>query len=121
MKAVSLAFFLAAFSLAAHAEPPPGHPSIEAARAQGMLPPQIPPLTQEGTVLESFNSGGYTYLQVQVGSKTMWVASQPIEAKKGNHVVFDDGSLMTDFHSSTLNRTFPAILFVSNIGVCHCK
>lgn len=121
MKTLGLALILAVFSLAAHAAPPPGHPSIEAARAQGMLPPQIPPLTQEGTVLEAFNSGGYTYLQVQMSSKTIWVASQPIEVKKGNRVLFDDGSPMSDFHSNTLNRTFPSILFVSNIGVCHGK
>lgn len=130
MKSIALALVLIASPLAASAETPAqpstapaalpsGHPSTT--NVMAMLPPPIPKLTQEGKVLSVINAAGYTYVEVQLGKKTQWIAAQPVVAEKGNTILFDDGAAMADFYSKTLNRTFPSITFVSNVGVCHTK
>jgi len=119
MKSITLSLVLAALSFAANAAPPAGHPSVEDARA--MLPPPIPKLTHQGAVLSVTNATGYTYIEVQEGERTVWIAAETVAAEKGDQVLFDDGAEMADFYSKTLNRTFPTIIFVSNVGVCHAK
>lgn len=120
MKFVVLALALATCSFAANADPlPAGHPSN--ATPMAMMPPPIPKLTQEGTVLSVINAPNYTYVEVKVGEKIKWIAAPTLTASKGNTILFDDGAAMGDFYSKTLNRTFPSITFVSNVGVCHTK
>ena len=48
---------------------------------------------------------------------TIWAAAQPFEVAVGDLVEFKGGIPMTDFHSKTLDRTFPNILFLSSIRV----
>ena len=119
MKFIALSLVLATCSLAANAEPPAGHASTE--NAMPMLPPLIPPLTQEGQVLSVIDAPNYTYVEVLLGDKKQWIAVQKLKVKKGNTILFDDGATMADFYSKTLDRVFPSITFVSNAGVCHTK
>jgi hypothetical protein len=44
-----------------------------------------------------------------------------VAAKKGDVVRFDDGMPMTNFHSKTLNRTFPSVLFVNRVVITNEK
>lgn len=119
MKSLVLSLFLATCSLAANAEPPADHPATPS--TMDMLPPPIAPLTQEGKVLSVIDTPIYTYVEVDMGDKTRWIAAQKIKVEKGNTILFDDGADMIDFYSKTLDRTFPSITFVSNAGVCHTK
>ena len=64
-----------------------------------------------GTVLETMNAGGYTYLLVDSGVQKTWVAVPETPVKKGEKVRFSQGMLMENFHSKTLDRTFAAIVF----------
>jgi hypothetical protein len=84
-------------------------PALESAE-----PPQTPTF---GTVTESIDSGGYTYICINSGNRSYWLAASPLEVQVGDEVEYDGAMLMRDFHSSTLDRTFPAILFVSKAWI----
>jgi hypothetical protein len=71
----------------------------------------------EGKVVSSITTSGYTYVEVNQNGKNVWIAASQLKVKPGNVVRFDDGAMMTNFHSSSLNRTFPAVLFVNQFAV----
>lgn len=71
----------------------------------------------EGKVVSSITTAGYTYVEVNQNGKNVWIAANQIKVKPGNQIRFGEGSMMTNFHSSSLNRTFPAVLFVSDVAV----
>ena len=66
-------------------------------------------------VVESINSGGYTYIKVQEGSEQYWIAMTQREVKKGETLTYNEQGWMQQFHSKTLNRTFEKILFASDV------
>ncbi|HVV87515.1 MAG TPA: hypothetical protein VHE35_30950 [Kofleriaceae bacterium] len=66
-----------------------------------------------GTVAETMHSGGYTYARVTVGGKDLWAAGPETTLAVGASVDLSGGTLMTGFHSSTLDRTFDQIYFLS--------
>lgn len=68
-----------------------------------------PPIS--GKVVETMNSGGYTYVQLEKNGKKTWVATMEIKVKKGQEMSFKPGSEMTDFESKTLKRKFDRIIF----------
>ncbi len=70
-----------------------------------------------GTVTETMNSGGYTYVQIDTGSKKIWAAGPEVSVKKGDKVSIPDGIAMQNYHSKTLDRTFDTVYFVSSIAV----
>jgi len=63
------------------------------------------------------HGGGYTYMQIENSSKKFWIASTMINVKRDDIVTWTDASLMKDFKSSTLRRTFDEILFVTSASV----
>lgn len=71
----------------------------------------------EGKVVSSINTAGYTYIEVNQNGKTLWLAAEMTALKPGDQIRFDEGALMTSFHSSSLERDFPAVLFVSGVAV----
>ncbi len=73
-----------------------------AARAQAVV---------AGKAAETMDSGGYTYVRVQEGKDSTWVAVPQQAVKLGSEVSFARGMVMTDFHSKTLNRTFKTLIF----------
>ena len=70
-----------------------------------------------GTVTETMNSGGYTYLHVNTGASSMWAAVSQMTLAVGDRVQVAPGSMMQGFHSNTLDRTFDQILFSSGARV----
>jgi len=66
-------------------------------------------------VLETINSGGYTYIKVQEGSDKYWIAMTQREVKKGDSIKYNEQGWMQQFYSKTLNRTFEKILFASDV------
>ncbi len=71
--------------------------------------------TTSGTVLETMNVGGYTYLQVDTGKVQQWVAIPEAKVKAGDKVSYHDGMAMPNFTSKSLNRTFESIIFSSGL------
>lgn len=70
----------------------------------------------EGTVLETMNSGGYTYVHLDTGSKKLWAAGPEAQISVGQVIVMDKGMAMPQFHAKSLDRTFEVIYFVGSIA-----
>jgi hypothetical protein len=125
MKSISALIALAtfAFSVSGHAAPPPGHPSPANAAEMMKLPVDTPDeeLTQKGKVISSIDANEYTYIEVAQGKQTLWIAAPTIAVKKEALIRFEDGAVMTNFRSKLLNRTFPAVMFVSRVVVTNDK
>ena len=69
-----------------------------------------------GEVLETMNSGGYTYVLVETGQDPIWAAGPQTSVKAGDVVEIPQGMPMTQFTSNTLGRTFDVLFFVSTIS-----
>ena len=77
---------------------------------------QIPAEERSGIILTIMDSAGYTYMEVQENGEKVWVAVPQTAVKVGDQLRFPNGSMMSQFHSKTLNRTFDKILFVSRVS-----
>jgi hypothetical protein len=75
------------------------------------------PGSVNGTVVETMNTGGYTYVQVDTGKEKIWAAAPEFQVKVGDLVTVPTGMLMKNHQSKTLNRTFEEIYFVGKISV----
>lgn len=64
-----------------------------------------------GKVVETMNSGGYTYVLLEKDGERTWVAVKEMEVAVGQEISFEPGHEMIDFTSKTLNRTFDRIVF----------
>jgi hypothetical protein len=108
MRSISALLALFIFSAAAvAADMPAGHPAAK----------QQTEFAHKGKVVSSINASIYTYVEVADGAKTIWLAAPTVAVKKGDTVGFDDGSIMTNFFSKSLNRTFETVIFVAKVVV----
>jgi len=69
----------------------------------------------EGTVVDTLQGGGYTYLQIDDTKKKYWVAVEGTKVEKGTEVRFTEELRAKDFESKALNRKFDEIVFASNL------
>lgn len=99
----------AATTAAAPAAPTPA----PAASAPAPIPPGQ---ALSGTVVETMNSGGYTYAKLDQGGTQVWVAGPETPLTVGTKVAKLEGTLMPNFRSETLNRTFDQIYFIGTFG-----
>jgi len=68
-----------------------------------------------GKVVETMDSGGYTYAQIEKNGNKTWVAVPKTEIKKGQQITFAPGMPMSNFTSKTLKRTFELIYFSGGV------
>ncbi|PLX43090.1 MAG: DNA-binding protein [Deltaproteobacteria bacterium] len=69
-----------------------------------------------GTIIETMNSGGYTYVNIDNGSgETFWVAAPEVAVSVGEVVSISGASPMPGYYSTTLDRTFPMLFFAGAI------
>ena len=68
-----------------------------------------------GTVVETMNSGGYTYVLIDNAGNRSWAAMPETAVKVGEEVTLAPGAPMNNFNSRTLNRTFDTIYFTSGV------
>ena len=75
--------------------------------------PAAPPVAAavKGTVLEVIDVQSFTYLRLKTKDGETWAAVNKAPIAKGAAVTIDNVTVMTDFESKTLKRTFPKILF----------
>ena len=110
---------VAALATAALAAPPPGHPSP--AQAMDLLMPDKPPvpaeLPNQGRVISSMDANDFTYLEVERSGAIEWIAAPKMAVKPGSTIRYEEGSVMTDFYSKLLKRTFPSVMFVGHVAV----
>jgi hypothetical protein len=70
-----------------------------------------------GTLLETLNAGGYTYVKIDYNNEPTWAAGPVTILKKGDMIGFNARMPMLNFHSKTLNRDFETIYFVDHFTV----
>jgi hypothetical protein len=86
----------------------------EAAAAPGATPAAPQPLA--GTVLQTMNAGGYSYVYIeQADGKKNWVAVAETPVKVGAQMTFKPGMEMGKFESKALKRTFDSIIFSDGV------
>ncbi len=72
--------------------------------------PGVEPLS--GKVLQTMDSGGYTYVYIQKkDGEKVWVAATATPITVGSQVTFKGGMEMRDFESKSLKRKFDKIIF----------
>jgi len=91
-------------------------PEVPAPAAQAAAPaPQA--MGKSGTVLETMDAAGYTYVQIDTGSEKFWAAAPKVAVKIGDSVIVPQGMVMKDYHSKTLDRDFSEVYFVDSLMV----
>jgi ribosomal protein S17 len=68
-----------------------------------------------GTVVETMDAAGYTYVQVDSGVEKIWAAAPAFAVSVGDSVVVPEGMPMSNYHSKTLNRDFDVVYFVDSV------
>ncbi len=69
-----------------------------------------------GKVVESMDSGGYTYVSIEKDGKKTWVAVPKMKVTAGQEISFVPGMPMSNFKSKSLNHTFETIIFSSGVA-----
>jgi hypothetical protein len=64
-----------------------------------------------GKVVETMDSGRYTYVCIEKNNKKTWVAVYKMKVVVGQHMSFKPGIEMVNFESKTLKRKFDKIYF----------
>ena len=72
-----------------------------------------PETTVTGKILETMDSGGYTYMKLSSSGGEVWAAVNAAKVKKGQTVTVVNAMPMDGFESKTLHRKFDRILFGS--------
>jgi len=110
---------LALLSTTAFAVKPPGHGS-----SQGMMsaPAAESGESLSGKVLETMNSGGYSYVRIQKkNSDKVWVAIPESPVKVGTQMSFQPGMEMKNFESKSLKRTFDSVIFSGGVAAAQAS
>ena len=68
-----------------------------------------------GKVVQTMDSGGYTYAQIENKGVKTWVAVPKTKIVKGQNITFAPGAEMQNFESRTLKRTFDKIIFSGGV------
>lgn len=76
--------------------------------------PQAP--AKSGKVVEKLDASNYTYVRLDDGSGTeIWAAVPKTQLEIGEEITLMGGSVMRNFTSKTLNRTFESIIFANSV------
>ncbi|MSN27306.1 MAG: DNA-binding protein [Geobacter sp.] len=72
--------------------------------------------TISGKILETMNSGGYTYIHLQKSNgDKIWAAVMQTPVKTGSQISLKSGMEMVNFESKSLKRKFDKIVFSDGI------
>lgn len=85
---------------------PPASPAVGAGDGNG-----------SGIVKSVANAGGYSYIEVDRGGSTVWVAAMETPMKAGDRIEWQGGSEMRNFTAKSLGRNFDRVVFASAVAV----
>ena len=109
---------IAVFVTAARAEESgPTAASHDATPGQTSSRTWTAPQRLTGTVIETVNAAGYTYVHFDSGKEKIWAAAPEFVAEVGETVTVFAPMPMRAYHSRTLDRTFELVYFASRVEV----
>ncbi len=111
MRLPTLVSLLLAGAVAGLAVPVPAPQAAKPPAPKAAAPSSPSQVT--GTVLETMESGGYTYMKLKTSSGEVWAAFNKTAIKKGDTATLAEPMPMEKFESKTLNRKFDRIYFGS--------
>lgn len=76
---------------------------------------QVQAAGMKGTVVETMDAGGYTYVHIDNDGQTLWAAAPATKVKVNDEVEVAGGMEMKNFTSKSLGRTFPSIYFAQQL------
>jgi len=90
----------------------PNSPPADQSQATAKKPAQqVKFVALKGKVVETMDSGGYTYLRLDYNGTKYWAAIPKTKVEVGSNVTVSTGMVMHNFTSSSLHRTFDTIVF----------
>jgi len=92
-----------------------GANSSQGAPAGAAMQQQEDVLVADAEVLETMDSGGYTYVRLKDGESELWVAGPTTTVKVGDRITVPSAMEMKDFTSKSLDRTFDSIWFAGSL------
>lgn len=96
---------------------PPGHPPVSSYQSGEFESHEGEGPLVAGEILETMDTGNYTYVLIKTESKNVWAASEQFKAVVGTRVAIPRGMLVRNFESPTLNRTFDELYFADSIEI----
>jgi hypothetical protein len=109
---------LAAVVTVAQAEEPGASPAEQSATPEhGPPPTSIVSESLTGTVIETANATGYTYVHFDTGEQKVWAAAPEFAVEVGETVTISGPMPMHNHYSRTLDRTFELVYFVARVEV----
>jgi hypothetical protein len=79
--------------------------------------PDAPQLAAgSGKVVQTLDAGIYTYIRLEDGAgNETWAAVPKTQLEVGEQIALKGGTVMRNFNSNTLNRTFDSIIFATGV------
>jgi len=74
------------------------------------------PSAPRGEVLSTQTAAGYLYLEIKSATGNVWVAAPMADIKVGDQVEWSGASLMRNFSSKSLGRSFAEIYFAASVA-----
>lgn len=126
MKKISILMLISLTALVLTAcskdEPAPQAVAEKAPAVEPTQPTPAPEPTQpaapsgiSGSVVETMNAAGYTYVLVDDGKEKVWAAAPQFSVSVGDQVMVPEGMAMHNYHSQTLDRDFDVVYFVESV------
>ena len=117
MKSLFLAILFGMTACALADDLPPGHPTVkDALEAAGtQTTGDAAALPNQGKVVSTLQSRGYTYIEVEHAGKNIWLAAPQTKLADGAEIRFGNGITMANFYSNGLKREFEQIFFVDRV------
>lgn len=92
---------------------PSDHPDVTDGPQEAPLDRQPLGDARTGTVVETTQTGNYTYVLMDFDGDEIWVAGPRAPLEAGDEITISGIMGMTDFYARSLDRTFDQILFAS--------
>ena len=97
-------------------EPEPPAPAGQQELASVQMLPAHQVAATGGKVVEKQDASVYTYVRLDNGTgNQIWAAVPKTQLEIGEEITLMGGSVMNDFESKTLNRTFKSIIFATGV------
>jgi len=98
-------------------ETEPKIPTDQLARTPSQVLDAPQPAAVSGKVVQTLDASRYTYIRLDDGAgNETWAAVPQTKLEIGEQITLQGGTVMRNFNSKTLNRTFDSLLFATGVS-----